>query len=272
MTMLKARILTAIVLIPLFLGALFTLSDEMWTGLTLAVTMVACWEWGKLAGFPKALVHAYSPMTFILSLFFLWLIHMDAARILYFYGASAFFWLMLAPSWLAFGWHVRNPVIMVLVGWVILIPTWLALIDLRLHGAGLLLGIMAVVWIADTAAYFTGRTYGAHKLAPMISPGKSWEGVAGAGAAVAIYAGILIFLADTASLGIAPFWLILSALVLMGFSIIGDLFESAVKRNAGLKDSGNILPGHGGILDRIDSLTAALPLAALGLMLIQFIP
>lgn len=270
--MLKARILTAVVLIPLFLGALFLLSDEIWTGLTLAVTMLASWEWGRLAGFRKIYANVYTPLTFALSIFFLWLIHVDASRILYFYAASAIFWFMVAPLWLVNGWHVKNKVFMGLVGWVVLIPTWLSLIDLRLHGAWLLFGIMALIWIADTAAYFSGRRFGEHKLAPMISPGKSWEGVAGAAVAVTVYASILIFSTDTATLGIDPFWLILASLLLMAFSIVGDLFESAIKRNAGLKDSGTILPGHGGILDRIDSLTAALPLAALGLMLIQFIP
>ncbi|MHB1300149.1 MAG: phosphatidate cytidylyltransferase [Burkholderiales bacterium] len=270
--MLKARILTAVVLIPLFLGALFFLSDELWIGVTLAVTMLACREWGRMAGFSKMLIQLYLVLSFMLSWFVLWLIHVDSARILFFYGSSAIFWLVVAPSWLALGWHVRHPLAMALVGWVVLIPTWLALIDLRLYGPWLLLGVMAIVWIADTAAYFTGRRFGEHKLAPLISPGKTWEGVAGAAAAVGIYAWFLVFSGNTDALAIDPPWLILSIWVLMGFSIIGDLFESSVKRNAGLKDSGNILPGHGGILDRIDSLTAALPLAALGLMLTQLLP
>lgn len=270
--MLKARILTALILIPLFLGALFLLPDELWIGLTLAVTMIACREWGKLSGFSERAAYAYLFMSFALSLVFLWLISVDTSRILYFYVASALFWLTVAPAWLAFGWHVRQPAVMALVGWAILMPTWLALIDLRLHGAKLLLGIMAVIWVADTAAYFSGKRFGAHKLAPLISPGKTWEGVAGAGAAVGIYAAFLVFSGYTDFLAIDPFWLLLSSWMLMGLSIVGDLFESLIKRNAGLKDSGNILPGHGGILDRIDSMTAALPLAALGLMLAQSMP
>ncbi|HQT25468.1 MAG TPA: phosphatidate cytidylyltransferase [Burkholderiales bacterium] len=268
--MLKARILTAIVLIPLFLGALFFLPDPAWIAVTMALTFLASREWANLAGFSKAYAHTYLVMTVLLSVFLLWLIYTDTFNILYFYLVSAFFWLTIVPSWLALGWHVRHPVVMTLVGWVVLMPTWLALIDLRLHGPWLLLGIMAVVWIADTAAYFSGRLFGEHKLAPTISPGKTWEGVAGASAAVAVYAWALIFFGNTDSLAIGPFWLIPCSLLLMGFSILGDLFESQLKRNAGLKDSGNILPGHGGILDRIDSMTAALPLAALGLMLTQF--
>ncbi len=269
--MLKARILTATLLIPAFLGALFFLSDGMWIGVTLAVTLLACREWAKMAGFSRSLVQFYLALSFLLSLFFLWAIHVDTSNIFYFYSISAIFWLTVAPSWLAFGWHVRQPLVMALAGWIVLMPTWLALIDLRLHGPWLLLGVMAVVWIADTAAYFSGRLFGERKLAPNISPGKTWEGVGGAFAAVALYAGILIFFGDTASLSIGPFWLIPSSLMLSAFSIVGDLFESLIKRNAGLKDSGSILPGHGGILDRIDSLTAALPLAALGLLLAQYL-
>jgi phosphatidate cytidylyltransferase len=122
----------------------------------------------------------------------------------------------------------------------------------------LLLGVMALVWIADTAAYFAGRRFGRRKLAPGISPGKSWEGVAGAGIALVLYASAI----SAAIVGLRiPGALILAA-ALLYFSILGDLFESWMKRLAGVKDSGTILPGHGGILDRIDALTAALPIAA----------
>lgn len=269
--MLKARVLTAVVLVPFFLGALFLFSDEFWAATTLAVTLLACREWARMALFSKLLVHMYIVLSLLLALVFFWLIQLNSNNILIFYGISAVFWLAVAPFWLAIGWNPRHPLLMASVGWIVLIPTWLATIDLRLHGTWLLLGVMAIVWIADTAAYFSGRKFGAHKLAPSISPGKTWEGVAGAGFAVAIYAWILIFFGNTDALPIGPFWLIPSSLLLMAFSIIGDLFESQIKRNAGFKDSGSILPGHGGILDRIDSLTAALPLAALGLMLAQFL-
>ena len=267
--MLKARILTAAVLIPLFLGALFLLPDVFWAGITLIVMIIACWEWARLAAFSHVLMQVYIVLSLVLCCVFFWLIQVDSNNILVFYGISAMFWLFLAPLWLSFGWRPRHPIFMACVGWVVLIPTWLALIDLRLHGAWLLLGVMAIVWIADTAAYFSGRKFGSHKLAPSISPGKTWEGVMGAGVAVAVYAWVLIFSGNTDTLPIGPFWLIPSVLLLMAFSIVGDLFESQVKRNAGFKDSGTILPGHGGILDRVDSLTATLPLAALGLMLAQ---
>ena len=161
---------------------------------------------------------------------------------------------------------------MALIGWIILIPTWLALVELRTFGPGLLLGLLAVVWIADTAAYFAGRKFGRHKLAPAISPGKTWEGVAGAFLGVTLYGLAWGMWDGSAVLFNSGLWqgmLLLWLLTL--FSILGDLFESWMKRVAGLKDSGRILPGHGGVLDRIDALTAAMPLAAFGLLLIRIL-
>jgi phosphatidate cytidylyltransferase len=148
-----------------------------------------------------------------------------------------------------------------LVGFVLLVPPSLAIAHLRLLSPWLLLGVMAAVWVADIAAYFTGRAFGRRKLAPSISPGKSWEGAYGA--VVGVVSGLaclihrLPHVAGQAGAGAGR------AGGLHGVSIIGDLFESLVKRQAGVKDSGTLLPGHGGILDRIDSLTSTLPLAAL---------
>jgi phosphatidate cytidylyltransferase len=158
--------------------------------------------------------------------------------------------------------------VLAIVGWLVLIATWVAVVALQTRSPGLLLAMMAIVWIADTAAYFAGRRFGRRKLAPSISPGKTWEGVYGALAAVAIYALLLLPLAAAAGYtrpldGIAAAIWVALALLLTGLSIIGDLFESQLKRQRGVKDSGAILPGHGGVLDRIDALTAAMPPAAL---------
>jgi phosphatidate cytidylyltransferase len=137
------------------------------------------------------------------------------------------------------------------------------MVALRDVSADLLLIIVGVVVIADSAAYFSGRRFGKHKLAPRISPGKTWEGAIGAWAAITIYALLLYFFAPSSinlqclPQALALFW------AMFGLSVLGDLFESTLKRQAGIKDSGNLLPGHGGILDRIDSLTAVLPAAAL---------
>jgi phosphatidate cytidylyltransferase len=127
-----------------------------------------------------------------------------------------------------------------------------------------LLGVMAVVWIADTAAYFSGRHFGRHKLAPAISPGKTWEGVAGALVALALYAGAASLLAGMPLLG-----LLLMVSGLLYVSVLGDLFESWIKRVSGMKDSGSTLPGHGGVLDRIDALTSTLPIATGMLMWLE---
>lgn len=148
-----------------------------------------------------------------------------------------------------------------LVGWIVLLPTCLALYQLRIISPVLLLGTMGVIWISDTAAYFTGRSLGKHKLAPEISPNKTWEGVAGAVVAVLLY-GLVWIMMDVGKENLV--FVLLPLLVAMAaLGIIGDLYESLLKRQAGVKDSGNILPGHGGILDRIDALTSTLPFATL---------
>jgi phosphatidate cytidylyltransferase len=163
------------------------------------------------------------------------------------------------------GWKVEQPLLMALVGWAVLIPTGLAMQDLRDGHPMWLLGMMGLVWVADIAAYFTGRKFGKHKLAPSISPGKTWEGVAGALLGVTAY----VLVAWSFS-GFGP--MVLPALLVaswcwVGLAVFGDLFESAIKRQAGVKDSGALLPGHGGLLDRGDALTSTLPLAALAVLL-----
>jgi phosphatidate cytidylyltransferase len=169
---------------------------------------------------------------------------------------TAFFWIVLAPLWMRRGVQPSQSVWIGAAGFAVLVPAGLAMV--RLEPLVVLL-VLVLVWIADSAAYFVGRAWGRRKLAPSISPGKTWEGVAGGLIGAALYAIILAFFTDRGA------WLalVVTALLLGMVSIVGDLFESAVKRQAGVKDSGSLLPGHGGILDRIDSATAALPLAAL---------
>ena len=159
-------------------------------------------------------------------------------------------------------WTLPKSIIGLLVGALLILPTWLALVQLRQAGALALLAIMVVVWLADIAAYFSGRTFGKHKLALSISPGKTWEGAIGGGLAVLAYG---FALSPKLPQALSENYILLFAvlLVLVVISIIGDLFESLLKRQAGLKDSSNVLPGHGGVLDRIDSLTSTLPLVAL---------
>jgi phosphatidate cytidylyltransferase len=164
--------------------------------------------------------------------------------------------------------RLESRLLAVAIGAVVIIPAALAMAGLRERSPALLLASLALVWVADSAAYFAGRRFGRHKLAPAISPGKTWEGLAGGFAASIVYA---IILANAAPRGLpAPqgaAWAgyALFAVLLCGLSVVGDLFESAVKRRAGVKDSGSLLPGHGGVLDRIDSATSTLPVAALAL-------
>lgn len=268
--MLKQRVITALILVTLFLAALFMLPAAAWQVLVLVIVTIGATEWSRLAGLKGGAATFYWIATLILmggvlcveieKLLPISILHIS------FYGVSALLWLLLVPLWLTRGWQLRNPMALALLGWIVLIPTGLAMIDLRVSSPWLLLGVMALVWMADVAAYFAGRRFGKHKLAPSISPGKTWEGVAGAVCGVSLY----VALATWGS-GLNAKYSILVVIVMswlwVALSIIGDLFESALKRQAGVKDSGTILPGHGGLLDRIDALTSTLPLAALVLWL-----
>jgi phosphatidate cytidylyltransferase len=275
---LRTRIATALVLLPLVLAALFVLPPGGWGVAALAVMLVAAHEWGRLAGFgPRA------HLLFVLGVLGLGLALLYApaaafargwppAIVVAACGIGSLFWLALAPVWIVRQWPTTRRLPMLLVGWVVLIGAWVALVELQARSPWLVLAAMAIVWIADTAAYFSGRAFGRTKLAPLISPGKTWEGVYGALAAVAVYALLLAPFARDAgyasAIGVPQIaaWLGIVLLV-AGVSIIGDLFESLQKRHAGVKDSGTLLPGHGGILDRIDALLAAMPLSALAAQL-----
>jgi phosphatidate cytidylyltransferase len=272
---LKQRVITAIVLAILMLAALFALPRTAWAVLVLGIVLVGTAEWGRLSQWSRAGSRAYWVVTLVVMIILVYInLHDDRSRVIngLIDGVAAIFWLTIVPTWLVAGWRLHSPLLMALTGWVVLVPTGLAMLDLRDYSPWLLLGVMALVWVADTAAYFTGRRFGKHKLAPSISPGKTWEGVAGAILAVSLYAAIA-YLAkgiwQSGQEGNHPVFLILVAAswLWVALAVLGDLFESAVKRQAGVKDSGRLLPGHGGLLDRIDALTSTLPLAALALLI-----
>lgn len=272
--MLKSRVITAITLLALLLGALFALPPLAWAVLIVAMVMQGIVEWSRLSGLSGRQANAYWGLTLLLMLGLLWA---DAgaaeAQRLYLhlaiYAVAALLWLIIVPAWLMAGWKVKQPLLMALTGWAVLVPTGLAMLDLREAAPSpwILLFVMGLVWVADIAAYFTGRRFGKNKLAPSISPGKTWEGVAGALLGVSVYV-VLVwsFSPYFAHREVQPI-LLLAAWWWMGLAVIGDLFESAVKRQAGVKDSGALLPGHGGLLDRIDALTSTLPLAAMAMLL-----
>ncbi len=273
--MLKTRIVTAIVLVSAFLLALFYLPPIGWLAVSTLIAALAAWEWGALIGFGKQArvsfglaVVVVAVLTAIASPGTVGIAgESDSAAIAlgrWFYYPSAAFWILVAPIWMKSRWRIHGSVLGVLVGAVVILPTWLALVQIKLAGELVLLAIMATVWLADIAAYFSGRTFGRHKLAPAISPGKTWEGAIGGVLAVVAY-GFFYLSVLPKELAGSPALLLVLLVAFAAFSIVGDLLESLLKRQAGLKDSSGILPGHGGVLDRIDSLTSTLPMAAIAL-------
>ena len=259
--MLKTRALTAAVLLALFGSALFLLPELGWIVFCAVLLAIAVWEWGALAALtptPRSVYTACLVLLFILPLGFQGSGNLYAPAWIYY--ASSIFWILLVPLWM---WRRQGlgQAALLAAGIAALVPACAALVDLRSGHPSLLLAVLATVWISDSAAYFIGRRFGRRKLAPSISPGKTWEGVFGALAAVGIYA------LAWAGLGAAsPAWIVPVLLGLAVAGMIGDLFESLIKRQAGVKDSGTLLPGHGGILDRIDAPLAMLPLAVLAFM------
>lgn len=270
--MLLTRVITAVVVLVVLLGMLFFASAQAWSLFMLAVALVGCWEWSRMSGLGPRGQSVFLFLSGAIGAAF-WLLY---AR-----GSSAFgeaatlasvlsatFWILFVPLWL--GTRARPAaVICALAGWLVMWPTWFAFMQLRDAGPWLLLAVAALVWIADISAYCAGRTFGRHKLAPAISPGKTWEGVYGAAAGVVLYGFLLLWSGHSPVSAIfggdAGPILIVAMLVLTALSIVGDLFESWIKRGAGVKDSSGLLPGHGGVLDRIDALTSTLPVAAFAL-------
>ena len=266
--MLNVRLATALALLAGCLAALFLLPSWAWAFLLLAVLAIAAWEWGALIGLGSALSLVYALVitgsAAAVGLSIAAGIGRSGTLETVVYGASCAFWLVVVPPWLATGGKARSSLVLALAGWVVLVPAWLALSRLQAQPAHLL-ALLGIVWIADSCAYFAGKAWGRHRLAPSISPAKTWEGVVGAAVGVAVYYAVVYYL--------VPDWrwwhgwsgaLLVAGVGLL--SVVGDLFESWVKRLAGAKDSGTLLPGHGGILDRIDSVTSSLPFAALLLL------
>lgn len=270
--MLRTRIITAVVLVGAFLLALFFLPPTGWLLFATLIAVVAAWEWGALIGLSNVGRVSFGLLVACTTLLTAFLnpnavgiathsLSLSSALGQWFYIPSAVFWLLIAPMWLRSGWKVRGPQVGIVVGLVVILPTWLALVQVKQAGEIVLLAILATIWLADIAAYFSGRRFGRHKLAPSISPGKTWEGAVGGTVAVVLY-GLCLAQWLPAALPRNPLWLSIALIAFAGLSIIGDLLESLLKRQAGMKDSSNILPGHGGVLDRIDSLTSTLPVAA----------
>jgi phosphatidate cytidylyltransferase len=271
--MLRQRIITASILFALFLAALFLLPDVGWALVILLLVAQGASEWVRLAQMRGTIAHIFWWLTLASMAVLLWMNAQFDFFVSYprlqaaVYIVAVVLWLAIAPLWMALRWQVRHPLALGLTGWAVLVPTGLALMNLRAYSPWMLLGLMALVWLADIAAYFAGRRYGKHKLAPSISPGKTWEGVVGALVVVATCSlAVWIFSGYVTRWPLFTLHVVVASCCWVALAVLGDLFESNLKRQAGLKDSGTLLPGHGGLLDRIDALTSTLPLAALALM------
>lgn len=270
--MLKQRVITAIILAVCFLAALFSAPTILWQGLVVAMVWQGASEWARLSVLNKNTSLAYCIALTLSMLGLLWAdsaLSSEAQNYLHLavYALAVLLWVFVVPTWLIAGWRPQMKWFMAIVGLLVILPTALALLDLRAFNPWALLFTMAIVWIADTAAYFSGRRFGKNKLAPSISPGKTWEGVYGALVVVTLFiAACGIMGAFHAYQNFFPS-VIMAGWWWVGLAVMGDLFESAVKRQAGVKDSGALLPGHGGLLDRIDALTSTLPFAGLALIL-----
>ena len=264
--MLSTRILTAIVLLAAFGAALVILGRTQFAVLVGLVLAVGAYEWGKLCHFGPRATLAYAGTMTLVFAGLLWLLEPPETRrtvLQAVFAGSMILWLVVLPVWLHAGIGRRPRWLLPVAGFAVLLPAALAMAVMQRNQLLLALG---VVWVSDTAAFFTGRALGRHKLAPGISPGKTWEGVVGAILATAGYAIICALVVPQIAERVqGAVWLVYlaGAELLLLASVLGDLFESALKRQASVKDSGSLLPGHGGVLDRIDSATAVLPIAAL---------
>lgn len=282
--MLKSRIITALILVPVVIAALFLLPPLGFSLVTLAVCMLAAWEWGQLAGFASRHQRIWGAVICGLVL---------AAMLLGMpeFNRSVHLPLIAGSLWAAAGWWLlalflvffyprsarwwrHSRTIKVLFGIVTILPFFWGMVALRQYGyeanhyrgAWWLLYVMLLVWGADSGAYIFGKLFGKNKLAPKVSPGKTWEGLIGGLMTSALISWLF---GRYAPLDIDVRILLICSVIAALASVLGDLTESMFKREAGIKDSSHLIPGHGGVLDRIDSLTAAVPVFAC-LMLLVF--
>lgn len=287
--MLKQRIITALVLIPFVVFAIFFASIQLFSVIAAAILGIAAYEWAGLMGI-RARMTKYAYVTLVLlamlvvsiseSLLVTWPSLAWPRQILFelpyvLLLAGGIFWALTIvlvstyPKKLTFWQH--NYIVTGVMGLLALVPAWVALVSLRaqgmtagnfLIGAQWLMFVLLLIWGADSGAYFAGKRFGRHKLIPAVSPGKTWEGLFGGIVTNAILAGVGIWLFNIPSEKFG--WFLGLVFITTLASVLGDLVESMLKRAEGIKDSGYILPGHGGILDRVDSLIAAVPIFVLG--------
>jgi len=266
------RVLTALVLIPVFIISVLNLETPWFAGFLALFILLAAWEWAALSGMTSVVGKLFYCLFVLASLLLIYqwrMIEWLSQAVL----AIGVIWWGLVLIWLALSKpdagmsgiaRLYKPV----AGLFVLLPAWYALVALHAYelqqGAVWVLYIFVLVWLADIGAYFTGKRFGRNKLAPALSPGKTWEGVLGGLLVVGIYSVVVAYWKEHTL--IQAGLLVLLSLLASLLSVAGDLYESLFKRQAGVKDSGRLFPGHGGVMDRIDSMTAAAPFYVCGLL------
>ncbi len=279
--MLRLRVITALVLAPLIIWSVLTFSHRALAIELSLILAVAAWEWAQLAGLKNNIARiAFAGVMLLIMTLMTWLLHQSMQWLNWILYANLLWWVIgfvlvatfrKSPEQLPVRFNGFDIVLNLLAGLFIIGGAFVALIGLHRssdYGAYYILMLLILIWLADIAAYFTGKKFGRHKLAPHVSPGKTWEGVAGAAIAVLIAALIIGEILKYSPIDLMLFAIL--ALITIAISILGDLTESLFKRRVGVKDSSQLLPGHGGVLDRIDSLMAAAPVFLLGLMQVGF--
>lgn len=257
--MLRQRVITALVLAPFVIFVILWVPHPITCAVLALLVAAGAWEWSAFPGFTHAATRLAYVLFIVACLALAWHVGVDSVESSLLLYASLLWWL-LALLWIGLAPGSVNRATAAVAGLFALVPVWIALVRLHAQGPQLMLFLLLLVVAADIGAYFAGRALGKHKLAPRVSPGKTWEGVGGGLGAAALMAAIGVWWFNMATV---PF-MALCLLVAIA-SVVGDLTESMFKRHVGLKDSGNLLPGHGGVLDRVDSVTAAAPVFLIGL-------
>lgn len=260
--MLKQRLITALVLIVVSLWALFGAETLAWQAAIIFVAMIGAWEWAQFMRldnrFMKSLFSLLVAFIIGLGVYFEihdWVVYLAATQLVIVVVAVTRYQLSAGQAGL------NNSFVNGVVGLLFLVSFALSLIWLREeYSAWIVLFSMAMIWVMDSGAYFAGRRFGRHKLAVYVSPGKTWEGVLGGTLLVGLVSALIWFVWGPSLYSPGLVVLVLITCLIAALSVYGDLFESLLKRQVNIKDSGKILPGHGGVLDRIDSLLVALPL------------
>jgi len=266
--LLKSRVITAVVLSCVFVTVLVFGSWQAFAILVGIAFSAAAWEWSNLSGISRhSLRIGYAFITTGLGIsVFMWIHETDTSSSLKYFLLMASTWWAVALLWVqgypssAILW--KSSAVRALMGWLVLIPAWVALVFLRRmdHGAWIVSLIVVIVAAADVGAYFSGKRFGKRKLASNVSPGKSWEGVWGGMLMSLLLGSVMIYANSSFTFGA---WILALILPTAMVSVVGDLLESMLKRHRGIKDSSSLLPGHGGVLDRIDGLVAGIPIFTL---------